>query len=123
MPVEEITKYAVRISGKHAKDATKIDLPSEIVDTLTNCFLDGLRMNQPELQRLPEEIIASPTQFRTELGQTNEERAAKLKERQALHDAWKGALRGVLGRALNDIRRYQKVGEALVPRRKQKEDH
>ncbi|WKY06590.1 hypothetical protein Q1695_006627 [Nippostrongylus brasiliensis] len=40
-----------------------------------------------------------------------------------LYDAWKGALRGVLGRALNDIHRYQKVGEALVPRRKQKEDH
>ncbi|VDL80167.1 unnamed protein product [Nippostrongylus brasiliensis] len=28
-PVEEITKYTVRISGKHAKDATKIDLPPE----------------------------------------------------------------------------------------------
>lgn len=38
--------------------------------------------------------------FWTELGETNEERASKLKERQALRGAWKGALRGVLGRAL-----------------------
>ncbi|VDL79996.1 unnamed protein product [Nippostrongylus brasiliensis] len=99
-PVEEISRYAVRVSGKHAKGPTKADLPDGIVDTLIKCLLDGLRMGQPELDRMPEELMSNPTQFWTEMGDTDQARSSNLKERQALRDAWKGALRGVLGRAL-----------------------
>ncbi|WKY11640.1 hypothetical protein Q1695_003314 [Nippostrongylus brasiliensis] len=82
------------------------------------CLLDGLRMGQPELDRMPEELMSNPTsKFWTEMGDTDQARSSNLKERQALRDAWKGALRGVLGRALNNIRRYDRVGDALVPRK------
>ncbi|WKY15765.1 hypothetical protein Q1695_000892 [Nippostrongylus brasiliensis] len=78
-PVEEISRYAVRVSGKHAKDPTKTDLPDGIVDTLIKCLLDGLKMGEPELDRMPEELMSNPTQ--------------------------------------NNIRRYERMGDALVPRK------
>ncbi|VDL73215.1 unnamed protein product [Nippostrongylus brasiliensis] len=89
-PVDEISKYAVRLSGKHAKDPTKIDLPDDVVETLIKCLLEGLRMGQPELDRMPEELINNPTPFWTELGEADEIRSAKLMEKQAFRDALKG---------------------------------
>ncbi|VDO99308.1 unnamed protein product [Heligmosomoides polygyrus] len=114
-PVEDVKKYAVRVSGKHAKDPRKMDLPADIRDTLIKCFLDGLKMGQPELDRMPYELAAQPTQFWLDLGPTNETRAAKLLERQAARDAWTSALKSALGRALNNVRQYVKKGSALVP--------
>ncbi|VDO19037.1 unnamed protein product [Heligmosomoides polygyrus] len=114
-PVEEAKKYAVRVSGKHAKDSRKMDLPASIRDTLIKCFLDGLKMRQPELDRMPDELAAQPTQFWLDLGPTNESRAAKLLERQATRDAWTSALKSALGRALNNVRQSLRKAMRLFP--------
>ncbi|VDP32096.1 unnamed protein product [Heligmosomoides polygyrus] len=119
-PVKEVKKYAVRVLGKHAKDPRKMDLPANIRDTLIKCFLDCLKMGQPELDRMPDELAAQPTQksnhrFWSDLGPTNESGATKLLEKQATGDAWISALKSTLGRALNNVRQYVKKGNALVP--------
>ncbi|KAL6742946.1 hypothetical protein Aduo_016037 [Ancylostoma duodenale] len=115
-PAQSIQLYACRLSGKGARSDRLKDFPENIVDIITNCFLEGMLLGQPELQRTAAELESAPTDFWKSLGSSYRERKVQLEYRQKCRIQWVELCRVAINRAVADVRQYVIKNYRLLPK-------
>ncbi|WKY04437.1 hypothetical protein Q1695_005439 [Nippostrongylus brasiliensis] len=105
-PANEVQAYTYRTSGRFIKSDTLKDLPTNVVEKLIGCCLDGVGLGASELELTAEHLIVHPTRYWTNLGNNDYARAKAFVALKKQRESWISHYRVAIARAMNDIRQY-----------------